>query len=115
MFRVSQSRSRGAMTLEASPLADGQVATTTGAVFTATAESIVKWATFHNTSTTLQTLNIYFTRSGQTRRQLYQVSLKARKTFFWDEPLSLSSGDVISADTTTASTVDYVIAGAVNA
>ena len=108
------------MSFVAGSLADGQVASSVGSIYTSTGvKTIVKSATFFNTNATAQTLNVYVTRSGGTRRQLYRDASMAQYTSFdllsQGEVLVLSAGDSIDADTTTASAVDYVITGATNA
>lgn len=97
-------------------LADGQVATSTGAILTSDASlyTQIHSACFFNTNAATQTLNIYITRNGGTRRQLYRSSLAQYSTFCLvgsGETLSLSPGDVLEADTTTGSAVDYFLSG----
>lgn len=96
-------------------LADGQVATTTGTVYTSQdVYTMIRSWCFFNTNAITQTLNIYMTRSGGTRRQLYQVSLNQFQSFDIDtagEVLCMSPGDILEADTTTATAVDYMITG----
>lgn len=97
-------------------LSDGQVATTTGAILTvdSSVNVMVRSATFFNTNAATQTLNIYVTRSGGTRRQLYQTSVAQNASYDLlssGEVMCLSSGDVLEADTTTTTAVDYLITG----
>lgn len=96
-------------------LADGQVATSTGAIYTcpSSLNVRVRYITFFNTNVTSQTLNLYITRNGGTRRQLRQESIAQNADVEIDRPISLSPGDVLEADTTTASAVDYFICGEV--
>lgn len=109
------------MSFTGGSLADGQVADTTGTIYTVPASTvaIIKSMTFYNTNATGQTLNLYVTRSGGTRRQLHQESSLAQygtvDYLSGGEVLVLSAGDVIEADTTTASAVDYLITGATEA
>lgn len=104
------------MTLAAKSLADGQVGTSTAAIFTASAVTIVRYINFYNTNASTQTLNVYITRSGSARRQIYQNSSLAQygaaSILGAGEVISLSAGDKIEADTTTGTAVDYIIAGA---
>ena len=97
-------------------LADGQVATTTGAIYTSdnSIRTMLRSVTFFNTNATTQTLNIYITRSGGTQRQLYQATLAQNQSFdllAQGEVMSLSPGDALRADTTTTTAVDYFISG----
>jgi hypothetical protein len=98
----------------AGSLADGQVATTVGTIYTASASVIVRAFILYNSNAATQTTNVYVTRSGGTRRQLYRFSLAQYESITvlsGGEILALSSGDIIEADTTTSTAVDYLIAG----
>ncbi len=97
-------------------LSDGFVSTTTGAVYTvdASVNAMIRSATFYNDNTIIQTLNIYVTRNGGTRRQIYKVILDSKESFdlvVSGEVMCLSGGDALDADTTTVSSVSYVITG----
>ena len=101
-------------------LADGQLASSAGTLYTVPASSsaIIKGFILFNTGTSKQTANVYITRSGSSRRQLYQFVLLAKSSasvITDGEVWVLSAGDLIEADTTTAATVDYTIMGADNA
>ena len=108
------------MSFVAGSLADGQVATTTGAIYTVPASTVavLRSVSFFNTNATTQTLNVYVTRSGGTRRQIFQASMDQNTSLALlseGETLALSTGDVLEADTTTATAVDYLVTGAANA
>ncbi len=99
-------------------LAAGQVATTVGTIFTATGPTVVRNFTLYNSNATGQTTNVYVTRSGGSRRQIYQFALAQYDTatvLASGEVMALSSGDIIEADTNTSTAVDYVIGGEVYA
>lgn len=102
-------------------LADGQVATTTGTIYTVPGATVtvLKSVTFYNTNATTQTLNVYVTRSGGTRRQLRQFSGVAQyesvDLLAGGETIVLSTGDILEADTTTTTAVDYMVTGATDA
>lgn len=99
-------------------LAAGQVANAVGTIFTATGPTVVENFTIYNSSATPQTVNVYVTRSGGSRRQLYQFVLAQYDTATVcasGESLSLSSGDIVEADTTTAAVADYSLGGVVYA
>lgn len=97
-------------------LADGEVATSTASVFTvdASINAMIRSASFFNVNASSQTLNLYVTRSGGTRRQIYRATLAQYETFDLvssGEVMCLSGGDALEADTTTGSAVSYIITG----
>ena len=100
------------MTYSAGTLSDGQVAATWGAVYTATGPTLVRSIEIYNTGSTVETVAVGITRSGGTRRQIRQVLLSANEAASFDEVYSLSTGDSLDAQTTTATQVDYVVMGA---
>lgn len=97
-------------------LADGQVATSTGTIYTSAGTTIIKSASFYNTNATGQDINIFVTRNGGTRRQIARSATLAQfGTYYFlsdGEVLVLSDGDILEANTTTATAVDYLITGA---
>ncbi len=107
------------MAFTAKSLASGEVSTTTAAIYTATGPTVIRSLNFFNTHATGQVLNLYITRSGQTRRQLYRSSSTAQYASIsylsGGESLILSNGDTLDADTNTASALVYVIGGATDA
>lgn len=105
------------MAITGKSLADGQVASTKGTIYTCPAATVtyVKWLSVHNTNTTAEDVIVYVKRSGSTSRVIYRASLSQNETAYpvdKDAGLVLSTGDVIEAVTTTAAKVDYLIAGA---
>ncbi len=99
------------MSFTAASLSDGQVASSWGAIYTAAAKIIVKKVYFYNTGSSSETVDIGITRSGSTRRQFRKVVLAADQSAEY-EHIVLSSGDTLDAQTTTATTVDYLVMGA---
>ena len=97
-------------------LADGQVATSTGTIYTSSGTTILKSVTFFNTNATGQDINVFVTRNGGTRRQIARsTGLAQYATYYFltdGEVLVLSDGDILEANTTTATAVDYLITGA---
>lgn len=97
-------------------LADGQVGTSKATIYTvpASTAAVVKSLVFFNTNASSQTLNVYVKRSGSVSRQIHREATMAQYASVnpLSETLFLSAGDVIEADTTTASAVDYFIGGA---
>lgn len=108
------------MAFTAGTLADGQVATSAAAIYTVPAGTVtvLKYINFYNTNSATQTLSVYITRSGGTRRQVIRQVLDQYQSLALlseGESLTLSTGDALEADTTTASAVDYIVSGAADA
>ena len=99
-------------------LADGQLPSSQAAIFTVPASNraIVNYIHLHNTGTGPETVTLWLKRSGSTARVfIREPALEADATLFPLEPseeFTLSAGDTIEAQTTTATTVDYFITGA---
>jgi hypothetical protein len=93
-------------------LGEGQVASSKGTIYTvpASTSAYVKSITFYNTNAATQTLNIYL-KPGATSRQIRRVSLAQYESYEFTSPYVLETGDLIEADTTTATAVDYIITG----
>ncbi len=100
------------MAITASSLADGQVATTKGTIYTSSGISYIKSMLFHNSGASTETLELFIKRSGSSSRAIATVELAIGEYMVWDDPISLSSSDVIEASTTSATSVDYTITGA---
>ena len=102
----------------AGSLADGFVAIATGTIYTSAAKTIIRNLIFCNINAAPQTINLFITRSGGTRRQIYRFILaqwESVTTLSGGGVLLLANGDIIEADTTTASAVSYVVGGATSA
>ncbi len=99
--------------ISAKVLADGQLPSSKGTIYTvpASTSAYVRCVRMHNTNTTDETINVYL-KPGSTSRQVGRWTLATRETLEVDLALTLEAGDLIEADTTTASKVDYVITGA---
>lgn len=102
----------------AASLGTGLIPLSVAAIYTATGPTVIRSFNLFNTHADAQTINLYITESGGTRRQLYRSASTvqyARIAFLGSgECLILSSGDTIDADTTTASAVTYYLGGAVS-
>lgn len=61
----------------AKTLADGQVAASWGAIFTAPNLSEISTVWFYNDGASVQTVDVAVTRVGETRRQIAQLELVA--------------------------------------
>lgn len=94
-------------------LADGQIASSAADVFTATATTYVKQFTLFNDNAAQQTIIIWLNTSG-TNRKVRQIELNQNESaelLDGGQAWILENGDKIRASTTTASAVDYTIAG----
>ncbi len=106
------------MAFTGASLNDGQVATSWGTVYGpgAGAKAILRSADFHNTNAVTQTVEFAITRSGSSRRIIARVAglLQNEKVELLTdgEVITLSASDVLEAQTTTATAVDFVITGA---
>lgn len=95
-------------------LANGQLASSIGDLYTvpASTSTIIKTITCVNTNTTDETINVYVTPSaGTARRIIHGVLLANLGSMVCDSEITLATGDKLRADTTTASKVDYIVAG----
>jgi hypothetical protein len=101
-------------TFTAKSLADGQVPNTKGTIYTVGGSTVgyVKLINLFNTNAAQQTINLYVKRNGSVSRQLRQFVLAQYESGYYDLPMTLSDGDIIEADSTNASAVDYLITGA---
>ena len=101
------------MTFTAKSLADGQVATSAGAIYTATATTYVKQVTFFNTNAADQTILVYINRAGTDRKIRRFVLAQNESADLLDgaQSIILENGDIIKAETTTTTAVDYVVWG----
>ena len=96
-------------------LANGQVAASATAIFTATAAegTYVKFLSLFNTSMDQQTVIIYVNHSGTDRifRQFVLEENESADVLTGSESIILESGDIIKAESTDASVVDYIMTG----
>jgi len=108
------------MAFTAGTLADGQAATSLTTVYTCPALSVayIKSFSIYNTNAATQTVGVHIKRSGGTARQYRQFSLAEDESADVLSPgtsIQLSAGDVIQVITTTATALDYMITGVVEA
>lgn len=95
-------------------LADGQLPSSSGTLFTASATTLVKLLHLHNRAATGETAVITVNTTG-TNRTLGRAVLtqdEQADVIDKDEALTLESGDTIDGSTTNALSVDYIITGA---
>ena len=92
-------------------LAEGQLAIVKTAVYTApgATSAYVRTIKLFNTNAITQTINVYI--STGTSRQTYRLSLQQNETGYIDDRITLETGDLIEADTTTATAVDFTVHG----
>lgn len=97
-------------------LADGTVATSTGAIVTAGAGVVatyIKQILLGNTNAAEQTVNIYVNYSGTNRffRRFVLAQYESANVLEGGESILLGPSDTIQADTTTSTAVAYTIYG----
>ena len=106
------------MTFVGRSLADGTLPAAAAPLYTvpASTRAVIKSIDIVSATPIVQTVELYVTRSGSTIRRIVRVeSLQLNETIHWGdegEPLSLSTGDVISGVATSAGSLDYTITGA---
>lgn len=101
------------MAFAASVLADGQIASTKGTIYTVPGATTAYIYNLRicNTNATPQDVDVWVNTSG-TSRQIGRFSLAQYESAdVFSQPFHLSAGDLIEADTITATAVDYVITG----
>ena len=94
-------------------LAEGQLATTKTTLFTAVAATYVKSLTLFNDNAAEQTVIVYV-RPASTSRKIRRFVLAQNEHANAIDPgeiILLETGDLIEAQTTTASAVDFVLMG----
>lgn len=96
-------------------LADGQLPTTKGTLYTVPGgtTTYVKFLSVFNTNAASQAIVIYVNSSGTSRKiaRLVLTQDQFARVIDKDEALVLEAGDLIEAETTTATAVDYTIQG----
>lgn len=100
-------------TFTTTQLANGQLAATTGTLYTtpASTTTIVKSIILTNTDSSTRTVNVYVS-TGTTRNITPKnLSLGAGETYIIDEVLTLGAGHLIRGDASVANVIDYVISG----
>ena len=92
-------------------LAEGQLAVSKTAMYTVpgATSAYVRTIKLFNTNVLTQTINVYV--STGTSRQTYRISLAQNETAYMDDRITLETGDLIEADTTTATAVDFTVHG----
>jgi len=101
------------MAITAKSLADGQLPSSKGTLYTSAGITYVRFIRCHNTSAVnTETVIIYLNRGTGSRIIMYSDSLGPHYTM-GDEPyLTMAAGDTLEGVSTHASNTDYVITGA---
>ena len=89
-------------------VADGQVAASSTAIYTATAESTVNIRLANTSAVNTETVTMTVLRSGSTARRVARFVLAPNEQGFV-YGLGLSNGDIVKASSTDATTVDYLV------
>ena len=99
-------------TFTAKLLGEGQLAAATAAIYTVpgATTAYVRTIKFFNTNAATQTVNVYIDGSG-TNRQTYTFQLAVNESAEIDDRITLEAADLIEADSTNATSVDYTIHG----
>ena len=104
------------MAFTAGSIADGQVANAPAAIYTVpgATKAYLKTVTLFNTNAAEQTVVLRVVRSGGTPRVWKRFVLaqnESGEAIDAAGSLELSTGDAITAETTTAAAVDYTVTG----
>lgn len=96
-------------------LAEGQLASSKGTLYTvpSSVRAQVTFFAVFNTSGSAETTKIYI-KPGSTSRQIEEYSLAGKgsaRVVANGEILSLEAGDLIEGESTSATTVNYIISG----
>lgn len=94
-------------------LADGQLSNSKTTLYTVVdTYALIKFMSVFNVASTTETIKLYINSSG-TSRQIAQVTL-AENEFAYiieSETITLELNDIIEAESTNASAIDYLITG----
>ena len=96
-------------------LADGQLPSSKGTLYTVPAATSVYLSkiTIFNTNIVTQIVKLYINPSGTSRQLVYVKELEQYETIIYNGGVILETGDLIEGETTTASAVDYLIMGVI--
>ena len=103
-------------TFTAQSLADGQVAASETAIYTAAGIAYIKQVTFYSNHASTQTITVWIKRAAGTSRKIRRMELDLNESCDLlddGETLELSNSDTLRASTTNATSVDYVVLGVV--
>lgn len=94
-------------------LADGQVAATKQTIYTVPAltKAIIRTVSFCHVAGGIQAVILYVKKSGGTSRVFSRVSMNTNEFGHEEDIGTLDSGDILEAETTNATSVDYTVMG----
>jgi len=106
------------MTKKIKSLADGQLGTTKGTLYTAPAatQAVAERITLVNTSSGTVNVNIYFKASGGTSRRITpkDLEIEGNGLAVIDDEQTLEAADIIEGDASAADLIDFTISGVEN-
>ena len=96
-------------------LADGQLPSSKGTLYTVPADTSVYLSkvTIFNTNIATQIVKLYINSSGTSRQLFHIAELEQYENIVYDGGVILETGDLLEGETTTASVVDYLIMGVI--
>lgn len=100
------------MPLTADLLANGQLPSSKGTLFTAAGPTVVQLIVLVNTDASARTVNLYVKRATSRRITPVNLSLDVGAMYDREGPITLDTGDLIEGDASAATVVDYTIHGA---
>lgn len=94
-------------------MTNGRVASSEGILYTAPAlkTAYLKLVTFSNTAVPTESLIVYVRKGAGTSRILYKFALGDNESAMINDPIVLNDGDTLRAQTTTTTTVDFIVMG----
>lgn len=94
-------------------LGNGQVAAAKATIYTcpAATQAIIRTVTFNHVAGAIQTVILYIKKSGGASRQFSRAVLDTNEYAHEEDIGTLSAGDVLEAETTSAATIDYTVMG----
>ena len=92
---------------------NGRVASSEGILYTAPAltTAYIKLVKFSNTAVGTESLIVYVRKGAGTSRIFYKFALGDNEFATIDDPIVLNAGDTLRAQTTTTTTVDFIVMG----
>ncbi len=104
----------GTTTITVKNLANGQLPSTKGTLYTvpASTQAVIKSITLFNTNTSAETVGLFILKASGTSRQISGGNLALSGGYMIDDTeYTLGAGDIVQGITTTASKVDFLISG----
>ena len=97
-------------------LADGQLATSKGTLYTAptSKQAIVTGGRFNNTTTSTVTVKIYFKKSGGTSRRIDRFEIPPEGKGILNDEITLEAADILEGEADVGTAIDYKISGVEN-